>query len=79
MEGLRQSASERESTRSPDRSHEGPLRLGTTVEEEGRLSRRAVEGLEELLPRAVSPSFAAGDVLLCAHSARPAPLDLSSL
>ena len=49
------------------------------MEEEGRLSRRAVEGLEELLPRAVSPSFAAGDVLLCAHSARPAPLDLSSL
>ena len=41
------------------------------MEEEGRLSRRAVEGLEELLPRAVSPSFDAGDVLLCAHSAPP--------
>ena len=47
------------------------------MEEEGRLSRRAVEGLEELLPRAVSPSFDAGDVLLCAHSAPPSPRSAS--
>jgi hypothetical protein len=49
--------------RSPDRSAERLL-LGTTVHEQGRLSRRSVEGLEELLPAASSPEFEPGDVLL---------------
>lgn len=49
--------------RSLDRSAERLL-LGTTVHEEGRLSRRSVEGLEELLPNAISPDFEPGDVLL---------------
>lgn len=49
--------------RNHDRSAERLL-LGTTVYEDGRLSRRSVEGLGELLPDAVSPSFEAGDVLL---------------
>ena len=50
--------------RTADSQHEGPLRLGTTVVEEGRLSRRSVEGLDSLLPQVVSPEFDAGDVLL---------------
>ena len=49
--------------RSADRSSEH-LRLGTVMEEEGRLSRRSVEGLDEVLPGAVSPDFQPGDVLL---------------
>ena len=49
--------------RSPDRSTERLL-LGTTIHEQGRLSRRSVEGLDELLPAAVSPKFEPGDVLL---------------
>ena len=44
------------SHRSPDRSAERLL-LGTTVHQEGRLSRRSVEGLGELLPDATSPDF----------------------
>ena len=51
------------SHRSPDRSAERLL-LGTTVHQEGRLSRRSVEGLGELLPDATSPEFEPGDVLL---------------
>lgn len=46
------------------RQYEGPLRLGTTIVEQGKLSRRSVEGLESLLPAVVSPEFAAGDVLM---------------
>ena len=53
-------------TAEPDRTQarEGPLLLGSSITPLLDLPTRWAEGLEALLPRAVTPTYAAGDVLL---------------
>jgi ectoine hydroxylase-related dioxygenase (phytanoyl-CoA dioxygenase family) len=50
--------------RTADRAREGPLLLGSSITPPLDLPTRWAEGLEALLPKAVTPTYQAGDVLL---------------